>query len=107
MAALLEESVSVSRDVVRVLAGAAKVRESTDHLLRTWQARHDLPSDADVLDPNMFPRPPPGTRREVLPAPTTVPVNAASAPHLHHGLVPAASLGPASECFLQLVVIDL
>lgn len=66
---LLEESQKLSREVAHALVSAAKTRDSTDHLLRTWQARHDLPCDAERLDASAFPRPPPGTRREVRPTP--------------------------------------
>lgn len=63
--ALLEENNALSREVVDTLVAAKQAKDSTDHLLRTWEARHDLPRDDASLDPDMFPRPPPNSRREV------------------------------------------
>lgn len=65
--ALLEESHELSRGVADTLVAAARAKHSTEHLFKSWSARHNLPCETETLDPGMFPRPPPGTQREVRP----------------------------------------
>ena len=62
--AILEQNHANSRLVPKALARANKAKEKCDHLLRTLQTRLELPCD-DSLEPGSFPRPPPGSRREV------------------------------------------
>ena len=62
---ILEDSHCNSRKVIDVLARANKAKAKCDHLMRTVQARLELPCDSNTIEPDLYPRPPPGTRREV------------------------------------------